>query len=117
MNAFIFLVLFLAATAPRTNAFVHALHTDALALLVSALSFWTMLFYLESPSRTRIVLMALCPGTRLLDKAISYQLGSGHVCLFVDQSAQGSKTGRSLFGCRDGIHFNRRWRLLPVVGT
>src|SRR5215813_11206311 len=59
--AFSFLALFLAATAPNTNKFAHALHTDALALLVCMFSFWAMLFYLKAPSARRILLMAVCP--------------------------------------------------------
>ena len=60
-SAFCFLALFLAATAPNINKFAHCLHTDALALLVSICSFWTMIFYLKAPSVKRLLLMAICP--------------------------------------------------------
>jgi len=59
--AFSFLALLLAATAPNTNKFAHCLHTDALALLISISSFWTMLYYLKAPSARRVLLMAICP--------------------------------------------------------
>lgn len=58
---FSFLALFVVATAPRSNAFVHSLHADALALLVSVAAFWSMLFYLTSPTPRRLLLMALWP--------------------------------------------------------
>lgn len=66
--AITFLVLFLAATAPEVNRFVYLLHIDALALLISVFSFWTMLRYLNSPSWRGIVLMAICPALGYLTK-------------------------------------------------
>jgi len=65
---FAFLTMVLAATAPRTSPYVHALHADALALFVSMLSFWTMLFYLRSPHWGRIILMAVCPAVGYVTK-------------------------------------------------
>ena len=67
-DVFTFLTMFLAATAPRTGVYVHALHADALALFVSMLSFWTMLLYLRSPGWGRIILMAVCPAVGYLTK-------------------------------------------------
>jgi hypothetical protein len=63
-----FFAMFLAATAPNTNRFVHSLHTDALALLLSMLSFLTMLLYLRAPSTARLILMAVCPAIGYLTK-------------------------------------------------
>jgi hypothetical protein len=63
-----FLAIFLACTAPNTNRFAHALHADALALLLSMLSFLTVLVYLKSPSNWRIALMAACPAVGYLTK-------------------------------------------------
>jgi len=71
-----FFILFLAATAPRVNKFVHCLHADALALLVSMVSFWTMLYYLRSPSAKRIMLMALCPALGFLTKQFLISWGA-----------------------------------------
>jgi Dolichyl-phosphate-mannose-protein mannosyltransferase len=62
------LSLFLAATAPEVNRFVYLLHIDALALLVSVFSFWTMLRYLKAPSWQGIALMAICPALGYLTK-------------------------------------------------
>jgi hypothetical protein len=62
------LVLFLVATAPEVNRFVYLLHIDALALLVSVFSFWTMLRYLKAPSRRAVALMAICPALGYLTK-------------------------------------------------
>lgn len=66
--AFTFCALFLTATAPEVNRFVHTLHVDALALLISVISFWTMLRYLRKPSTAGIVLMAVCPALGYLTK-------------------------------------------------
>lgn len=66
--AFTFLTLFLVATSPQVNRFVSSLHVDALALLVSMISFWTMLRYLKAPSRLGVVLMAVCPALGYLTK-------------------------------------------------
>ena len=63
-----FFAMFLAATAPNTNRFVHSLHTDALALLLSMLTFLTMLLYLRAPSTGRLILMAVCPAIGYLTK-------------------------------------------------
>ncbi len=65
---FTFLAMFLASTSPRTNSFVYTLHADALALLVSVFSFWTVLLYLEAPSWRRALLMAVCPALGYLTK-------------------------------------------------
>jgi hypothetical protein len=67
-QAITFLVLFLVATAPEVNRFVYLLHIDALALLVSVFSFWTMLRYLKAPSRRGVALMAICPALGYLTK-------------------------------------------------
>src|SRR3990167_163608 len=60
--AFTFFIMFLAATSPQTNRFVHCLHADALSLLVSMLCFLTMLLYLKSPNWKYIILMTVCTG-------------------------------------------------------
>jgi hypothetical protein len=65
---FVFFVMVLAVTTPRANSLIHNLHADSLALLISLISFWTMLRYLESPSRGRIFLMAVCPALGYLIK-------------------------------------------------
>jgi hypothetical protein len=66
--AFTFMALFVIATSPLTNRFTHALHADALALLVSVFSFWTVLLYLKAPSWKTILLMALCPALGFMTK-------------------------------------------------
>ena len=63
-----FLAMFLVSTAPYSNRFAHALHADALALLISIICFWTILFYLTAPSWKRIILMAVCPTLGYLTK-------------------------------------------------
>lgn len=59
--AFTLLALFLALTAPETGQWVHALHTDALSLLWSGVSFLALLLYLARPTRTRFLLLAAAP--------------------------------------------------------
>jgi hypothetical protein len=66
--AFAFISLFLVATTPRTNPFVHALHGDALGLLISVFSFWTMTLYMKSPGWKRVLVMAMCPALGYLVK-------------------------------------------------
>jgi hypothetical protein len=65
-----FFAMFLAATAPKANSFAHCLHTEAMALLVSTFSFWTILYYLKCPSWKRIILMAGCPVLGFLTKQV-----------------------------------------------
>ncbi len=65
---FSFTALFLIATAPETNRFAHALHADALALLVSLISFWAMLRYAERATWRNLLLMAACPAIGFLTK-------------------------------------------------
>lgn len=67
-SVFIFLAMFLAATAPNVNKFVYCLHVDALALLVSVFSFWAMLRYVETPGWKNLLLMAACPALGYLTK-------------------------------------------------
>jgi hypothetical protein len=69
-SAMTFFAMFLFATAPKANSFAHCLHAEAMALLVSTLSFWTMLYYLKSPSWKRIILMAVCPASGFLIKQV-----------------------------------------------
>jgi hypothetical protein len=61
-------VLFLAATSPNVNMFVHCLHTDALVLLCSIFFFWALLGYLEKPTWTKLILVSLSPGIGFLVK-------------------------------------------------
>lgn len=56
-----FFSIFLAATAPRTNTFSHALHSDPLSLLVSVFCLFAILFYLSTPSIKGVLLMSICP--------------------------------------------------------
>lgn len=65
---FIFLALFLAATAPNANKYVYSLHVDALSLLVSIVCFWTMLRYVENESLKNLFIMAVCPALGFLTK-------------------------------------------------
>lgn len=58
---FTLLVLFLAATAPVTSTWVHALHTDAFSLLWSAVTFAALLWYFERPGLPRLCLLAVAP--------------------------------------------------------
>ncbi|MEJ2704475.1 MAG: hypothetical protein P8Z79_18730 [Sedimentisphaerales bacterium] len=68
--AFIFLALFLVGTAPRANVYSHCLHAEALALLISTVSFWAMLRYLKSPSWTRLFFMAALPSLGFMVKQV-----------------------------------------------
>jgi hypothetical protein len=63
-----FLAMFLAATSPYVNRFVHTLHVDALSLLISVISFWAMLRYAEKASIGNLALMAVCPAVGFLTK-------------------------------------------------
>lgn len=68
--AFSFLTLLLAATSPGINRYVHCLHNDALALLVSVFSFWAMVRYAERPGWSALTLMAVCPALGYLTKQL-----------------------------------------------
>lgn len=60
--------LFLLATNTLTNPFVHNLHNDALALLVSIFAFWLVVEYMIAPRDWILILMALVPGLGYLVK-------------------------------------------------
>ena len=59
-------VLVLAATSPEVNKFVHCLHTDALALLVSVGIFLALVCYLRSPTWAGLLLLAVGPAAGFL---------------------------------------------------
>ncbi len=61
-------VLVLAVTSPEVNRYVHCLHADALALLVSVATFLTAVLYLRSPRWTYLALLAVCPALGYLTK-------------------------------------------------
>jgi hypothetical protein len=65
---FTFFGLLIIATAPFSNKFVLSLHVDALTLLVSIFSFWTMVRYLRHPSVYALLLMSICPAMGFLTK-------------------------------------------------
>lgn len=67
-SLFAFFLLFLAATAPRVNAYSYSLHADALALAATAFTFWNLLCYLDRPQRWRFFLLAACPALGFLAK-------------------------------------------------
>jgi hypothetical protein len=69
-TAMTFFAMFLAATAPKANSFAHCLHAEAMALLISTFSFWTILYYLKSHSWKRMILMAVCPALGFLTKQV-----------------------------------------------
>ena len=54
-------ILFLFATNPLTNPFVHNLHDDSLAQLVSVAAYWLLLRYVSRPSARLLALMAVVP--------------------------------------------------------
>ena len=59
-------VLVLAATSPEVNKFVHCLHPDALALLVSVGIFLALVCYLRSPTWAGLLLLAVGPAAGFL---------------------------------------------------
>jgi hypothetical protein len=65
---FTFLGLLTIATAPFSNKFVLSLHVDALSLLVSIFSFWTMVRYLSNPSAQALLLMSIFPAIGFVTK-------------------------------------------------
>ena len=60
-SVFTVVTLFLAATSPNTGRWVHTLHTDALLLFWSLVSFGALVLYLSRPSTGRLVLLAAAP--------------------------------------------------------
>jgi hypothetical protein len=61
-------ILFLIATNSLTNPFVHNLHNDALALLVSAAGFFLLVKYAISQDKRLLILMAVIPTIGFLVK-------------------------------------------------
>ncbi len=55
-------LLSLAATAPRVNRYAWYLHTDGLALLFSMVAFAALVAYVSTPTRARLMTLALMPG-------------------------------------------------------
>ena len=60
--------LFLVATDPRFNLYVHTLHNDGLALLVSISCYWLMLRYALAPRRWILAAMGILPALGFLVK-------------------------------------------------
>ena len=54
--------LFLLATNPLTNPFVHNLHNDGLGLMISIFAYWLILEYMTSRKSWVVVVMAILPG-------------------------------------------------------
>ena len=65
---FIFLSLFLAATAPTTNKFVYTLHVDAFSLLISMICFWALIHYAENESTKNLIFLSILPAVGFLTK-------------------------------------------------
>ncbi|HEX6125581.1 MAG TPA: hypothetical protein VFZ23_09450 [Pyrinomonadaceae bacterium] len=55
-------ILFLAATNSLTNPFVHLLHNDALALLLSIFGYWLLVEYEATGNRRLLWFMLIVPG-------------------------------------------------------
>lgn len=55
------LTVFLVSTAPETGQWIHTLHTDALSLLWSVVSFAALLWYLRSPGKWSFAALCLLP--------------------------------------------------------
>jgi hypothetical protein len=60
--------LFLIATNSLTNPFVHNLHNDALAQLITLAAYWALLEYIARKDRRLLILMALIPAAGFLVK-------------------------------------------------
>ena len=54
-------LLFLAATSPRVNRYVWALHADGLSLLVSVAAWGALLGYVRNPTRLRLAAFGVIP--------------------------------------------------------
>ena len=67
-HALWFPALFLIATNSVTDAYIHNLHNDALAQLISAIGFYLLLCYVSEPRRAVLVAMALLPAVGFLVK-------------------------------------------------
>ena len=61
-------LLFLFASNPLTNPFVHQLHNDALAQLVTVIAFWLLLGYVQSRKTKWLIWMAILPAVGFLVK-------------------------------------------------
>jgi hypothetical protein len=76
---------FLLATNPLTNPFVHNLHDDALAQLLSITAYYLLLRYIVAPGQRVLMLMALVPGIGFFVKqslAVWALFYCGHMALF-----------------------------------
>jgi len=60
--------LFLVATNSITNAYVHNLHNDALALLISTVAYWLLLKHISTGNKWLLVFMAIVPAAGFLVK-------------------------------------------------
>ena len=61
-------ILFLLATNSLTNPYVHNLHNDALALLISMTAYWLLLEYISTKEKWVLALMAIIPAAGFLVK-------------------------------------------------
>ena len=86
-NALVVLFLILAATNARTNPFVHLLHNDALAQLVTVIAYWVLLKYAVSRRVRWLAAMVAIPALGFFVKqSLALWLGLyGTYLLFFDR--------------------------------
>jgi len=67
-SAFMVPVFFLFSSNSLTNPYVHNLHNDALALLLSVTAYWLLVEYTSSGDKRLLIVMALLPAAGFLVK-------------------------------------------------
>jgi hypothetical protein len=73
-------LLFLMASNSLTNPFVHNLHNDALAQLISVIAYWLLLRYVSTRDRRVLAVMAIVPALGFLVKQ-SLMIWAGFYCI------------------------------------
>lgn len=75
-------IFFLMASNSLTNAYVHTLHNDALALLASVVAYWLLLKYISTRDNRVLALMAFLPAAGFLVKQ-SLAIWAPLYCLYL----------------------------------
>lgn len=81
-SAFMVPVFFLLSSNSLTNPYVHNLHNDALALLLSVTAYWLLVEYTSSGDRRLLFLMAALPAAGFLVKQ-SLAIWAALYCLYL----------------------------------
>jgi hypothetical protein len=91
----LFSILFLVATNSLTNPFIHNMHNDALAQLISVVAYYLLIKYAKSQDKRVLFLMMLVPAAGFMVKQ-NLALWGGFYCVYLAFFARPRSTSHLL---------------------